>query len=104
MTLCLVSVGHAGTNGQSSAVPLMRGKPRATDAITSIASNAVADVIANAGEVVAISTDTAARIAIAEGDDSAPDASSVAHFLVGAGGAFFFQAEKDNTRVALYAV
>lgn len=100
MATVIVTAGQAGKAGQASRAPVVLIPPRASQVITSSASNAVSTVKLSAGEVAMVTASGGAiRIATATGAD--PNAATGAQYLLGDGGAFPFEALADDTRIAV---
>lgn len=99
MATVTIAASQAGAN-QGSRTPTLSGAPRASQVVTSSASNAVSTVIANAGEVLAVCVSGGAiRVAFASGAN--PNAATGAQYLVPDGGLLPVQALTDDFRVAV---
>lgn len=99
MATVVISAGSAGA-GQASIPSVMFAKVRASQTITTSASNTVATVIGRMGETVVVYAETnAVKIGVAEGAN--PDATAAAQHIAPAGSFLALYCQADDTRFAV---
>lgn len=99
MATATLMIGPAG-GGTGSRPPAIGVPPRAAASLTTSASNQVFSAVLGQNEAGVVSVNGGAvKLAFASGAD--PDATSVRHVEIAAGGSFAFFALADDTRVAV---
>jgi hypothetical protein len=101
MATVLITARKATGGGRATAPMLaIGGTARATQSITTSASNAVSTVIGNSGEIITISVNGGAvQLADAIGGD--PNAATTPRDLIADGGRLEFYCDANDTRFAV---
>jgi hypothetical protein len=100
MATVIVSAWQAGKHGQSSASSTLRGAPRASQVITTTASNSASTIRAATGEVLMVSV-SGGEVKLAFAVGATPDAAALPQIILGNGGALPVEASADDFRVAV---